>query len=429
MNPDKLKRSNQETLHKPYRSTASFYTDYKEEIPDATYYNVHHSEFKKPWLPFDGGYDEMEYRWDFPLEYLNPITVDFEVPDMGKYQFPSAPVVNPNWQTTKWNPAFQEPTYPKPNEEANNDPKEETKKRRKKVFPTGCAGGNDVEYCPGDIISVQFLEFSTDKIVSVTAEHGTVLDMGQFMQRRGSNLGTREVTVKIDDFITDGSWHLAFTAKTQSGRECTAMGTEGDHCFGGGCSDVSIGYTTTNMPIGSKQTLIVVDGVPGIEYEWFVSGGGGLSEQRANVTVYTAPAENPNCASNAIISLMEYKSGTVCATLRIGIYSNTPGDAYWVYQAGYCVGGSIPPVFGFCESTYHVYNCQGVLNRIVGIRYHNADSTCGFPPCTFSWLANPMYSCRDNYCKANDPDKQPGKIQDVRSEEMKLAGCCPSALI
>jgi len=427
MDPNKIRRSNQETLHKPYRSTASFYTDYKEEIPDATYYNVHHSEFKKPWLPFDGGYDEMEYRWDFPLEYLNPISIDFEFPDSGKYQFPSAPTVNPDWQTSRWNPSFPEPGLPKPYEYSNQDPREDTKKRRKKVHPVGCEGGGDVEYCPGDTITVQFLEYSTDPITSVIAEHGTVLDMGQFIQRRGSNLGYRDVTIQIDEFITDGSWRLAFTAKTDSGRECTAMGTEGDHCFGGGCSDVSIGYTTTNMLTGWSQTLIVVDGVPGIEYEWSVSGGGGVSEQRGNTTVYTAPTENPNCSQNAIIYLKEYKSGTVCASLSIGISSNVPGDAYWVYQAGMCKYTYTSPPAGWCEAYYNIYNCQGVLTGLYGANFYQNDSTCGIPPCTVSMLT--PYSCQDNYCEANDPAKKPGQIEDRRTEEMKLAGCCPSGLI
>ena len=78
------------------------------------------------------------------------------------------------------------------------------------------------------------------------------------------------------------------------------------------CEDVSISYETLDMKICETQTLSVADGVEECSYKWEItSGGGSLSEESGNSTVYTAGGSD----IEVVISLITM--GTVCDTITI----------------------------------------------------------------------------------------------------------------
>lgn len=410
MSQEKITRKNKETVHKPYRSNSSFYTDYRDEIPDADYYGLKHSEFKKPWLPASG-YDNMEYRWDFPLEYLNPITVDFEVPDMGKYQFPGAPTVNPNWESDRWNPQYPTPDFPNPKQYAKKKPGES---RAVQIAWTYCEG-KDFEYCPGETVAVQFTEYTTDPIESADAGEGEIVRtslgrLGESKHRPGYPEGTFTMMVKIPE--TAGRDYTV-TATTKSGETCVSRGTQRSSCLGG-CEGVSIGYTTLQMLTGSSQTLTVNNADPATLYEWSVTGGGSTTEQKGTSTVFTAPEANPDCANTPTISIRNAATGEVCATLKIGVSSDVGGDAYVVDEGDVC--GS--PLAGFCNCRGYRsrYNCAGTLSSQIYI-YLGA-GTCYWHPTPPAPQGCPAEACT--------VDSTP---TDIRTVEQKAAGCCPEALM
>ena len=87
------------------------------------------------------------------------------------------------------------------------------------------------------------------------------------------------------------------------------------------CTDISIGYTTQGMQVNEEQTLTVEGGVDGCVYAWGLVGGGTLSGEEGDSVVYTAPATNPNCESNAVVSLSV--GGAQCDSLYISINAET----------------------------------------------------------------------------------------------------------
>jgi len=87
------------------------------------------------------------------------------------------------------------------------------------------------------------------------------------------------------------------------------------------CTNISIGYTTQGMQVNEEQTLTVEGGVDGCVYAWGLVGGGTLSGEEGGSVVYTAPATNPNCESNAVVSLSV--GDDRCDSLYISINAET----------------------------------------------------------------------------------------------------------
>lgn len=419
MNTRTTKRSTKESIRKPYRSSAATYTDYKNEIPDGDYYGLKHSEFKKPWLPASG-YDEMEYKWDFPLEYLNPIHVDFETPDMGKYNFPGAQPVNPNWNPPNWNPQYPLPDYPASKPEARKKP---GTKGGTQIVWTYCEG-QDFEFCPGETVAVQFTEYTTDRIESVDAGEGEIIPpargkLGESKHRPGYPEGTYTVMVRIPEAA---GMEYNVTSTTKSGETCVSHGTQRQNCLDP-CGEMSIGYTSAQMMTGTSQTLTVQNGDPHSVYRYELSGGGTLKDTGNGTMQYTAPDTNPNCENNPTITVRDKRTGAVCATLKIGVSAaNATGVAYrmnYVSREFYAVCATWD--YTRCGELWWSwsewnYDCHGVGG-----------------PADFSFNA----FCWQNLgpCPPNHPDcRTTASVNcnagpfDMRTEAQKQNGCCPAAL-
>ena len=177
------------------------------------------------------------------------------------------------------------------------------------------------------------------------------------------------------------------------------------------CVGISIGYTTQGMRVNEEQTLTVEGGVDGCVYAWGLVGGGTLSGEEGGSVVYTAPATNPNCESNAVVSLSVEGIG-ICGSLGIAI-SGTSGYAYVDYtgEGMMCNGG-------YCFAERWLYDCNDDLinGGLTGCTPY------GWPRC--ATYGNPPVAHLEE-CWA---DCYFGII-DVRSDSSKLAGCCPEGLL
>lgn len=421
MNTRTTKRSTKESIRKPYRSSAATYTDYKNEIPDGDYYGLKHSEFKKPWLPASG-YDEMEYKWDFPLEYLNPIHVDFETPDMGKYNFPGAQPVNPNWNPPNWNPQYPLPDYPASKPEARKKP---GTKGGTQIVWTYCEG-QDFEFCPGETVAVQFTEYTTDRIESVDAGEGEIIPpargkLGESKHRPGYPEGTYTVMVRIPEAA---GMEYNVTSTTKSGETCVSHGTQRQNCLDP-CGEMSIGYTSAQMMTGTSQTLTVQNGDPHSVYRYELSGGGTLKDTGNGTMQYTAPDTNPNCENNPTITVRDKRTGAVCATLKMGVSSaEASGDAYQInnvqkelFESTCRVQGSDQCGELWWSWSYWKYDCQGV---------GTPSGDMGTVWCWQNIGACPVgVTCRSNLSASTLCNQGP---VDTRTAYQKQQGCCPAAL-
>jgi hypothetical protein len=404
------KRSNIETVRKPYRSTAATYEEFKKEIPDDDYYGQKHSEFKRPWLDYDSGYDEMEYRWDFPLNFLDPITLEINVPDgMEPYPFPGGIPWTPEWYQPSWNP-----NYPMPKPRPNPDIK--TKPRSKAEKITWDCDAPSFSFCPGETISLTFEEAYNNPIIGVA---GGELDDKSHVPA-GSAMGTRTIGFTIPEDYTGSSYTV--TATTRNGMTCSTTGVKNSYCDDASiCTTTAIGYTSADMATGTSQDLSIINPKPGVSYEYKLAGGGSLIDIGGGGMRYTAPADNANCLNNPTIELRIKGTDIVCATLKIGVTTATPpaGNAYTLFLPGKCTTIYAGYMVGWCNIPTEIYDCEGIKTGTGGVA---EDSTCTIPPCTFSWLTL-IYSCRDDVCLPAVSKK------DTRTASMKANGCCPAALV
>src|SRR4030042_1736231 len=130
------------------------------------------------------------------------------------------------------------------------------------------------------------------------------------------------------------------------------------------------------MSCGATQNLAASVGCP--PYTWSLSGGGTLTPSGGDNTsaTYTAPASNPNCANNAMITLTDCCRNI--AEIKIAVNCYNPNDyAYKKFyleegKAGACVNnvwigfmcafsGRCPGGNFFCgySNLAKIYNCVG----------------------------------------------------------------------
>ena len=415
MDPTKYTRKTKETLHKPYRSDATSYQAHRAEIPDASYGfgSKKHSEFKKPWLPHSG-YDAMEYRWDFPLAYLNPIHMDINVPDMGQYIYPNIPDWNPDWKPPRWDPRYPTPTFPDGGDFKLDGPGDENQASRIKWM---YCEGHDFEFCPGTLVRVTFTQFRTDPIrrVMFDPKYGLLMKAEAIWRAPYNPEGLYIVDIKLSSDIEDKSFSV--TAQTASGAQCESRGYHaGMECMG--CENVSIGYTSTQQNVGTGQTLTVNNPVPGVTYEWEQTGGGSLSERQGGSTTLTAPSDNPNCTKNSTIYLKDKASGQVCASVVV-TYTN-PSDyvAYKYLLKESLLASNIRPVGRpYCAD---VWWSRLYTGRCDGTETASDNTTMCWGPETYSCGSSPGWT-NSSVCDFS--------VRDLRTPEKLAQGCCPQALM
>jgi len=91
-----------------------------------------------------------------------------------------------------------------------------------------------------------------------------------------------------------------------------------------GQAPLTINYSSLSVSCGSSQNLSASGGCP--PYSWSLSGGGTLTPDGGGNTsaTYVAPASNPNCANNAMITLTDCCRNT--AEIQIAVNCYTQAD-------------------------------------------------------------------------------------------------------
>lgn len=186
------------------------------------------------------------------------------------------------------------------------------------------------------------------------------------------------------------------------------------------CTGVSISGMT-QMNVGTSQTLTILNPVAGCNYEFRKSAGGGTV---TTAGVYTAPATNPGCTSNATIGLYDKTNCVVCATITIAIngYSDLTAWAVTTWTGKRC-WEQIGPGTTICDITNNTYNCAGELVYgpcAAGRQYW------GYT-CAECYETNTIPACYGGGASCNALEAS--SPIDRRNEAMKAAGCCPAQLL
>lgn len=208
---------------------------------------------------------------------------------------------------------------------------------------------------------------------------------------------------------------------------CSHLCTDGTGTSPG--SPTTIILPSTQMNVGTSQTLSIAHKAVARKYRWkIISGGGTLSSSWGDTTTYTAPATNPNCTSSPLIGL--YDNGCkLCDSVTISV--NTPGISGTAYYHGAHCNSACWEGGGVCSSNAsyrweYAYDCYG---NIVGA---GSGTITGCPTCNQDpILSNCATGCGcgplGGWCAANPCTPSPA-YSDQRSAAMKAAGCCLAVL-
>jgi hypothetical protein len=199
----------------------------------------------------------------------------------------------------------------------------------------------------------------------------------------------------------------------------------------------AIAYTTLQMAVNEQQSLSVDDPSACSTYRWALSGGGSLSTEEGISTVYTAPADNDNCASNATITLYCTRTGGAEAEIdSITIAVNKVTDHIIAAQYnGPCEEGCSKTWTGsywMCVYEYWyyqtLYHCDGTVHS--GPTKKILISSSG--GCQYFSCAKLHANCDNNSsCVAVGGccNKYTPGYSDLRSAAQIAAGCCPAQLL
>lgn len=277
-------------------------------------------------------------------------------------------------------------------------------------------------YCPGKTMCEGF--YCTKPVKSVTLDRIDDERKFTFSKSDGSicitaganESGLVHYTVKME------------ASRVVKGKTITVVGTyEGtaDECPDVLCGPTctcggeSIGYTTQQMNCGASQNLTIIGSQPGCTYTWSVAGGGSITSGG----VYTAPASNASCASNATITLS--CGGAPVATLAIAANCDTgSGNATWTFT------------FVSCDPDNYVVNCYAFVNT------YRCDGTqvAGSQTINCSYVS--QVGCYPVFCTCQNCKDGPNfggcgtsgsftanlaiSPTDLRTAGQLAAGCCPA---
>lgn len=333
-----------------------------------------HSEFEKPYLSDD--YPDMQYR----------------------YHPPQDPPPGPG-------PVPPDPHPPRPNP-IDPDPPIWILFR---CFFEGC-------FCPGQE-KCGTLNCSQD-ITGAKSDSGTIKLTGGKTTKQmcitasASAKSTIRVKVSMVHFEYKGT--RITLRKTGSHEFVVDECPEKDCCT---CGGESIGYTSQQMTISTTQNLSVVGAKAGCSYTWEATNGT-LSTSSGTATVFTAPSSNPDCASNAVITLK--CEGTTVTTLSIAINSSSTADQM---ALSFCENRICPPCgsfSGYCGHCSKWMACDG--RNWIRWKIGSNDSSCD---CMGYAFPNEMYSDWQTCAAVGMAEGW----ADVRTPTQISQGCCPYQLL
>jgi hypothetical protein len=178
------------------------------------------------------------------------------------------------------------------------------------------------------------------------------------------------------------------------------------------CGSMGIRYTTYSM--GADETMAIgASSTSGdVNFEWHMSGPGTLTNPNGgsitggySSVIYTAPHSNPDCEPTMITLECEGRATNV---IKIMVNTAVPGVAFTIC----CCYGPIPP------SQPYTYSC------LSNLRCNSTYESMGACACATNSAGLVQQSSVGACCTAYGI----GSV-DVRTEEMKANGCCPSQLL
>ena len=183
-------------------------------------------------------------------------------------------------------------------------------------------------------------------------------------------------------------------------------------------SSVDVGFTTQTMGPNQTQALTLIDPDTGLpsnygdvdEIIWSViTPGGGESFANGLVVDYNSPGENPNCAENNTVEVLDECGREASINIAVNTYPD--------------------------ENEIAATECYDVV--IGGTSYHCQNwITCGgtiicYPGFSGCVCATPEGYCGSCFTLYSNSCASLGFVEgmnDTRSAEAKLAGCCPIQL-
>jgi len=196
------------------------------------------------------------------------------------------------------------------------------------------------------------------------------------------------------------------------------------------CVDTIL-YTTLQMSVGGTQTLQASGAGSDDCYTWSTDFGS-LSASTGKSVVFTAPSSNANCSSNPTITLT--CGGSVVDTITIAVNAHSGTEiAYEEYINKSCAQRTY---WTDCYVTRMRYFCNGTLdtnpywsNCVIGAQSQEKHPPPQYPTptdCPTCYNHATGLACGSRGRTINELLALPN---DVRTEWLKAAGCCPAQLL
>jgi len=306
----------------------------------------------------------------------------------------------------------------------------------------GCSLWTDADtWTVGETIILYMCVAPSDKIVNITidtkfawishSESNQKLPEGGSFEDCGSWEGSSYIKLylTVSASIPASVSSIEICAETMLGEECCVT-VDKEVC---NCTGISIGYTTQQMAVDEVQTLTATGYWAGCTYTWALSGGGELSASEGTSITYTAPSSNANCTNNATITLSV--EGSTCDTLEIAVnaYGTDATVAYIKADDSVTIAECTNPQPGqwTCGRTLYVYNynCKGeLLGSHSSYGWSTATWVDSCDEC-YAWLESHGYTVAAVLALAVADGHAAGSVEDVRTEQMRIDGCCPAAVL
>lgn len=198
----------------------------------------------------------------------------------------------------------------------------------------------------------------------------------------------------------------------------------------GNCPAPVISSSSTQVPFNGTQVLQASGGAGG-PYSWtLVLGDGSLSSTAGGLVTYTAPSANADCLQNPSIVVRDACGKTAEISLSVSVppASFDPAGRMYSEFRGRVLGGCS------CSYSWVGISCDGRVGWVSHGCSPNPGAFCGYPPPPpwewFDYLDHVWSRLCSEAAAACDPDRVciDGYIEDLRTADQKLHGCCPAQL-
>lgn len=202
---------------------------------------------------------------------------------------------------------------------------------------------------------------------------------------------------------------------TITGEDCPRT----DYCSWGG----DIVYTTLEMKFSESQSLSVTPNISGASYSWSViSGKGSVSPATGGSTTFTAGTQNINCLEDPVVGL--YCNGLLIDSIIINVTSTSTtkaGEICRMVNKSCTWNPGIGKYDGYAECSGRNVRCRGTEDQVGLVGMYAVGNTCLSSELNAYSKASqyPYGSCHYGGIAGE------GKMWDIRTSAMKLAGCCP----